>query len=44
MAAVRVEQLGDNAVRELATDIVSRTAERLVKEEIERIKAGIAGS
>ena len=39
-----VEQLGDNAVRELATDIVSRTAERLVKEEIERIKAGIAGS
>jgi len=35
-----VEQLGDRAVRELAADIVSRTAERLVKEEIERIKTG----
>jgi CheY-like chemotaxis protein len=33
-----VEQLGDRAVRELAADIVSRTAERLVREEIERIK------
>jgi CheY-like chemotaxis protein len=33
-----VEQLGDGAVRELAADIVSRTAERLVREEIERIK------
>ena len=35
-----VEQLGDRAVRDLAADIVSRTAERLVKEEIERIKTG----
>lgn len=35
-----VEQLGDRAVRELAADIVSRTAERLVREEIERIKTG----
>jgi CheY-like chemotaxis protein len=34
-----VEQLGDRAVRDLAADIVSRTAERLVREEIERIKA-----
>ena len=33
-----VEQLGDRAVRDLAADIVSRTAERLVREEIERIK------
>ena len=36
-----VEQLGDNAVRQLAAEIVSRTAERLVREEIDRIKAGI---
>ena len=35
-----VEQLGDRAVRELAADVVSRTAERLVREEIERIKTG----
>ena len=35
-----VEQLGDRAVRDLAADIVSRTAERLVREEIERIKTG----
>jgi CheY-like chemotaxis protein len=35
-----VEQLGDRAVRDLAADIVSRTAERLVREEIDRIKAG----
>ena len=37
-----VEQLGDAAVRDLAADIVSRTAERLVREEIERIKAAAA--
>jgi len=36
-----VEQLGDSAVRQLAAEIVSRTAERLVREEIDRIKAGI---
>lgn len=36
-----VEQLGDRAVRDLAADIVSRTAERLVREEIDRIKAGL---
>jgi DNA-binding response OmpR family regulator len=35
-----VEQLGDRAVRALAADVVSRTAERLVREEIERIKTG----
>lgn len=35
-----VEQLSDRAVRDLATEIVSRTAERLVREEIDRIKAG----
>jgi hypothetical protein len=36
-----VEQLGDGAVRELAAEIVSRTAERLVREEIDRIKASV---
>jgi CheY-like chemotaxis protein len=36
-----VEALGDRAVRDMAADIVSRTAERLVREEIERIKAGV---
>jgi CheY-like chemotaxis protein len=36
-----VEQLGDGAVRALATEIVSRTAERLVREEIDRIKSGL---
>jgi CheY-like chemotaxis protein len=35
-----VEQISDRAVREVAADIVSRTAERLVREEIDRIKAG----
>lgn len=34
-----IEQMGDRAVREMAADIVSRTAERLVREEIDRIKA-----
>jgi CheY-like chemotaxis protein len=38
-----VEQMGDHAVRELTADIVSRTAERLVREEIERIKARVEG-
>ena len=36
-----VERLGDSAVRQLAAEIVSRTAERLVREEIDRIKAGL---
>jgi CheY-like chemotaxis protein len=36
-----VEQMSDRAVRDLATEIVSRTAERLVREEIERIKSGV---
>jgi CheY-like chemotaxis protein len=36
-----VEQISDRAVREMAADIVSRTAERLVREEIDRIKAGL---
>jgi hypothetical protein len=35
-----IEQMGDRAVRDLATEIVSRTAERLVREEIDRIKSG----
>ena len=36
-----VERISDRAVRDLAADIVSRTAERLVREEIDRIKAGL---
>jgi DNA-binding response OmpR family regulator len=36
-----VERLGDSAVRQLAAEIVSRTAERLVREEIDRIKGGM---
>jgi DNA-binding response OmpR family regulator len=36
-----VEQMSDRAVRDLATEIVSRTAERLVREEIDRIKSGV---
>ena len=36
-----VEQISDRAVREMAADILSRTAERLVREEIDRIKAGL---
>ena len=39
-----VEQISDRAVREMAADIVSRTAERLVREEIDRIKAGLGSS
>jgi DNA-binding response OmpR family regulator len=35
-----VEQMSDRAVRDLASEIVSRTAERLVREEIDRIKSG----
>ncbi len=35
-----VEQMSDRAVRDLAAEIVSRTAERLVREEIDRIKSG----
>lgn len=38
------ERLGEGAVRDLAADIVSRTAERLVREEIERIKSWQPGS
>lgn len=38
------ERLADGAVRELAADIVSRTAERLVREEIDRIKSGLPGN
>jgi CheY-like chemotaxis protein len=33
-----IERLGDRAVRDLTADIVSRTAERLVRDEIERLK------
>jgi CheY-like chemotaxis protein len=36
-----LERLSDRAVRESAADIVSRVAERLVREEIERIKSSI---
>jgi CheY-like chemotaxis protein len=36
-----IEHMGDQTVRDLARDIVSRTAERLVREEIERIKTSI---
>jgi hypothetical protein len=36
-----VEQLSDRAVRDLAGEIVSRTAERLVREEIDRIKSSL---
>jgi hypothetical protein len=39
-----VEQISDRAVREMAADIVSRTAERLVREEIDRIKAGLGST
>jgi len=35
------ERLADGAVREMAADIVSRTAERLVREEIDRIKSSL---
>jgi CheY-like chemotaxis protein len=35
-----VAEMGEGPLRQLAADIVSRTAERLVREEIERIKAG----
>jgi CheY-like chemotaxis protein len=34
-----VERLGDQAVRSLAADVISRTAERVVREEIDRLKA-----
>jgi hypothetical protein len=36
-----LERLSDRAVRDSAADIVSRIAERLVREEIERIKSSI---
>jgi CheY-like chemotaxis protein len=36
-----LEQLSDRVVRETVSDIVSTVAERLVREEIERIKASI---
>ncbi len=35
-----LNRMTDNVVRETVTDIVSQTAERLVQEEIERIKVG----
>jgi len=38
-----LEQLSDRVVRETVTDIVSSVAERLVREEIERIKRSIPG-
>jgi hypothetical protein len=36
-----VAQLSDRVVRDTVADIVSRTAERLVREEIDRIKRNI---
>jgi hypothetical protein len=36
-----LEQLSDSVVRETVADLVSRVAERLVREEIERIKSSI---
>ncbi len=36
-----LRQLSDRVVREIVTDVVSAVAERLVREEIERIKAAV---
>ena len=38
-----LQRMTDRVVRETVTDIVSQTAERLVQEEIERIRIGIVG-
>ena len=35
-----LQRMSDHVVRETVTDIVSQTAERLVQEEIERIRTG----
>jgi hypothetical protein len=35
-----MQRMSDSVVRETVTEIVSSTAERLVQEEIERIRAG----
>jgi uncharacterized small protein (DUF1192 family) len=35
-----LDQLSDKVVRDAVTEMVSRIAERLVREEIERIKGG----
>ena len=35
-----LQRLSDRVVRETVTEIVSQTAERLVQEEIERIRTG----
>jgi hypothetical protein len=37
-----LDQVSDRSVRETVTDIVSKVAERLVREEIERIKKNIS--
>ncbi len=36
-----LEQLSDRVVRETVRDVVTEVAERLVREEIERIKSSI---
>jgi hypothetical protein len=36
-----LERLSDRVVRETAADIVSKIAERLIREEIDRIKASL---
>jgi CheY-like chemotaxis protein len=41
IAKLVAEQLSDRAIREIVGEIVTATAERLVREEIERIKATI---
>lgn len=41
VARVVLERMSDRVVRDTVTDIVSRVAERLVREEIARIKASI---
>ena len=35
------ERIGETALRDAVAEVVSTTAERLIREEIERIKASI---
>jgi len=41
VASVVAERMSDRVVRDIVTDIVSRIAEKLVREEIDRVKATI---
>ena len=36
-----IERLSEKVVREMASDLISAIAERIVREEIDRIKAAI---